>query len=532
MIDENVGRVLAQKYELVRALGRGGMGAVYEGRTQIGKRVAIKLLIEPELIRNLDLIARFFREAHAAAAVESRHVVDVYDTGVDEATGFPFIIMALLSGEDLERVMRRVGALHPIAAVRIASQAAAGLAKAHEAGIIHRDVKPANLFLAKDDGEFVVKILDFGVAKLGGDGALTAVDQGTPLTRSGAVLGTPLYMSPEQAQGLKTIDARTDVWSLGMCLYQSLAGRLPFDDIDTLGKVIVAIVTHEVPPLATWAPWVRPELAAVVHQALERDPGKRVSSARHLIQLLAPFLGGSSSITAEILMGAREQEASRVSILPEASTSSDLPSAPTSFHDTVPLQAAVTTSGVSSARIPVPGAKRPAAARTLPLAVAGLVAVLAGAFVLTRGGSKAGGDNAATEASNPLPPASSPVALVAPAASASSAGVAASEPKEGLLTLKMPEGYSVKIDGVAPGSPESHGASRLMADGRLALQGDFQTKFLVAIFDKTGKRVLVQDVYLYDNKLDPDVIDTTVGAVVVEKPRPQKPAAGALPARF
>jgi serine/threonine-protein kinase len=145
MSDPNIGRVLAQKYELVRLLGRGGMGAVYEGRNQIGKRIAIKLLLEPEFAKNRDLIARFFREAQASAAAESKHVVDVYDTGVDPESGHPFIIMAYLTGEDLEQIVRRVGALNPLAAVRIAVQAATGLAKAHAVGIVHRDIKPANV---------------------------------------------------------------------------------------------------------------------------------------------------------------------------------------------------------------------------------------------------------------------------------------------------------------------------------------------------------------------------------------------------
>jgi serine/threonine protein kinase len=527
MSDENVGRVLAHKYELVRLLGRGGMGAVYEGKNQIGKRVAIKVLVEPELVRNLDLIARFFREAQAAASVESTHVVDVYDTGVDGETGFPFIIMAYLSGEDLEQLIRRVGALNPVAAVRIASQAAAGLAKAHDAGIVHRDVKPANLFLATDEGESVVKILDFGIAKLSVDRELSGNGGAGagPLTQSGAVLGTPLYMSPEQAQGLKTIDARTDVWSLGMCLYQALAGRLPFNDIDTLGKVIVAIVTHEVPPLCDLAPWVRPELAAVVHQALERDVEKRIPSARQFMAAVSPFLSGTVALTPEILVGVRETLGATLSVVPGAPSSRDVLNGPLSSQDTLPLHAAATTAGVSSARIPAATPKRRASGKAIALAFGGLAAVTAGVFALARSGTKEGTETAATASPSNEPP--SP-ASASPASSAPA--VAPDAPKVGVLTVKAPEGYTVKVDGQSPGGPESHAAARTLEDGKLELRGEFQTKFLVAVFDKAGKRLMVQDVYLYDNKLDPEAIDTTVGQVNVEKPK--RKAASALPARF
>jgi serine/threonine protein kinase len=528
--DENVGRVLGRKYELIRLLGRGGMGAVYEGRNQIGKRVAVKLLLEPELIRNADLIARFFREAQAAAAVESRHVVDVYDTGVDEELGFPFIIMAYLSGADLEHVVRRVGALNPVAAVRVASQAATGLAKAHEVGIVHRDVKPANLFLANDEGESIVKILDFGIAKLGVDGELASGD-GAPLTKSGTLLGTPLYMSPEQAQGFKTIDARADVWSLGMCLYQALAGRLPFgDDVDTMGKVIVAVVTREIPPLSAFAPWVRPELAAVVHQALERDLEKRTPSARHFLAAMSPFLSGSLTVTAEVLVGVHETLGATLSVPPGAGSAPRVSESAPAVGSTRPLPSSknggpATTAGVASERGGAPVTKRAAPGRAVSLAVAGIVAVTAGVFGLGRLRATNGAGLSTTAG-----PSSQPT--VAPTAASSAT---TDDSKAGVLTLRIPNGYTVKVDGFAPGSPESHGASRTLEDGKLELRGEFQTKFLVAVFDKSGKRVMVQDVYLYDNKLDPETIDTTVGTVTVDKPkRKAAPPTGAgdLPARF
>ena len=268
--------------------------------------MAIKLLLTPEIVASTDLTARFFREAEASAAIESTHVVDVYDTGVDEESGLPFLIMAYLQGEDLERLVERVGPLNPVAAVRIGVQAATGLAKAHEVGIIHRDIKPANIFLATSEGDHVVKLLDFGIAKVTTERLSQSGAGPQALTSTGALLGTPLYMSPEQAQGLKNIDARTDVWSLGMCLYQSLAGKLPFGEVDTIGKLIVAIVSHEIPPLAELAPWVPKDLASVVQRTLERDLDKRIASARDLISELTPFLSGGQALPSSILVGVKE----------------------------------------------------------------------------------------------------------------------------------------------------------------------------------------------------------------------------------
>ncbi|MEO7095836.1 MAG: serine/threonine-protein kinase, partial [Polyangiales bacterium] len=160
------GRVLSEKYEITRLLGQGGMGAVYEARNHLGKRYAVKLLLKPELLGDQQLIQRFFREAKASAAIESEHIVEVYDTGVDPSTGFPFIIMEMLKGEDLEHTINRVGALNPMAAARCIAQAANGLGQAHAAGIVHRDIKPANIFMTmRGPGDLVVKILDFGIAK-------------------------------------------------------------------------------------------------------------------------------------------------------------------------------------------------------------------------------------------------------------------------------------------------------------------------------------------------------------------------------
>ncbi len=295
------GRVLAEKYEITRLLGQGGMGAVYEARNHLGKRFAVKLLLKPELIHDPQLIQRFFREAKASASIESEHIVEVYDTGVDPSTNFPFIIMEMLKGEDLEHTINRVGALNPIASARVISQAANGLGAAHAAGIVHRDIKPANIFMTmRGPGDLVVKILDFGIAKQAVE-QLSSQDAG--LTKTGSMLGTPLYMSPEQARGLRNIDLRTDIWSLGMCLYESLSGRTPWGSVDTLGDLILSICARDVMPLQEVAPWVPNELAAVVHRALTRDPLQRTGNCQQLIEQLVPFTGNAMTITPDILTG-------------------------------------------------------------------------------------------------------------------------------------------------------------------------------------------------------------------------------------
>jgi serine/threonine-protein kinase len=499
--DANLGLVLGGKYQLVRLLGKGGMGAVYEGRNQIGKRVAVKLLLDPSFTSNHQLTTRFFREAQASAAVESKHVVDVYDTGVDQPTGYPFIIMAFLPGEDLEHVVRRVGALNPTAATRIVSQAASGIAKAHAAGIVHRDIKPANLFLALDDNELTVKVLDFGIAKVDAQ----RLGDGQGLTHTGALLGTPLYMSPEQAQGLKSVDARTDIWSLGMCLYHALAGRLPFEDVDTIGKLIVSIVARDLTPLATLAPWVAPELAAVVHRALDRDPDKRLQSARDLIAQLQPFTGGSTVVTTSSLTGV--SEALDATLAPGANM------APVAITPPSTPTGARTTAGVANES--QPSTPKPRSRVLWPaLGAAGVgIAVLAAVFGRSHEEPRSRPSAATAAAHTSSEPAPQPQR-------------ADNTTKHARLRLKIPKGYAVTVDGNAPGSPGNVEAPKPVEQDTLELQGEFQQKFLVAVHDTTGARVMMQDVYMYDNRLDPETIDSKIGPVKVEKPKRDVDASG------
>ena len=203
-----LGATYADKYRIVRVLGEGAMGAVYEAQhVDTGRRLAVKV-IHRELINDA-ILTRFEREARAAGAIETQHIAEVIDAGKDAASGTPYLVMEYLEGEDLQHLLERLGPLPPDLALRIAAQACLGLAKAHEVSVVHRDIKPGNIFLARrEEGEIVVKIVDFGIAKI--KAAQLGQGEGTGLTRTGTIVGTPLYMSPEQARGVRDLDARTD----------------------------------------------------------------------------------------------------------------------------------------------------------------------------------------------------------------------------------------------------------------------------------------------------------------------------------
>jgi hypothetical protein len=276
----HLGEMLNGRYLLHRLLGTGGMGAVYEAEDQAERRrVAIKLIHQDGSRHSVEMISRFEREAKAASAIDAQHITRVLDSGKDARTGVPFIVMEYLLGEDLEQLLRRVGKLPPTVALRVIAQASAGLAHAHAAGIVHRDIKPGNIWLARSEGDpaITVKLLDFGIAKFEhGDAADAAL---TSLTRTGAVLGTPLYMSPEQASGIKEVDHRTDIWSLGIVLYAAMAGRVPYDHVEALGNLMVAIIADPIPSVRKHAPWVPVEIAEITDTALQPDRDQRYPSA-------------------------------------------------------------------------------------------------------------------------------------------------------------------------------------------------------------------------------------------------------------
>ena len=275
-----VGTTVAGKYRVDRLIGRGGMGAVFQAANlTFGKRVALKFL-DREAAQNREACQRFQREAEAASMAESAHIVQIFDSGVTEG-GLPFLVMELLTGEDLRARLQRETRLSVASALRIVSQVLRALVRAHEAGIVHRDLKPDNLFLcARDDDPSFVKVVDFGISKV------ARVRHADTLTRRGTVLGTAFYMSPEQAQSFADIDGRTDLFSLGAILFEMLGGKPPHGG-RTYEAVLIAICTHDAPDVRTLAPEVPAAVAALVSRALQRERELRFQSAAEFLAAIA-----------------------------------------------------------------------------------------------------------------------------------------------------------------------------------------------------------------------------------------------------
>jgi serine/threonine-protein kinase len=284
-----VGTVVGGKFRIDRAIASGASGDVYEAlHLGLGSPVAVKVL-RPGVPETAHIRRkRFVREARVAARIQSDHVVRVFDIVAPEE-GLIYIVMELLSGETLAERVKRVGAMPPAEAVGYVLQAAKPLAQMHDAGIVHRDVKPSNVFLARDgEGKERLKLLDFGIAAfqqpVRGESSITLTD---------AIVGTPRYMAPEQVRASKDVDARADVWALGVTLYELLAGGPPFDG-QTVLAVLNQIEQQEPPLLAERQPRVSLDLANVVHRCLAKDPERRPADARALAEALAPFASAES----------------------------------------------------------------------------------------------------------------------------------------------------------------------------------------------------------------------------------------------
>ena len=276
------GDLVAGKYQLGRRLGQGGMGAVFAAtHVQLREPVALKFL-RAHIAQNPAMVARFVREARAAVRIKSEHVARVLDVGSLES-GEPFIVMELLAGLDLHKLSAQRGPLPIPEAALYLAQACDAVAEAHLYGIVHRDLKPANLFLTRRaDGSPLVKVLDFGISKVAGE-------EDENLTATTDVLGSPLYMSPEQIRSPKTVDARTDVWALGAILYKLLTGKAAFA-AETSSASLAKIVADPPPALRAARPDAPPELEGLLLACLEKDLTRRVQSATELCRALAVFL--------------------------------------------------------------------------------------------------------------------------------------------------------------------------------------------------------------------------------------------------
>jgi len=274
------GELILNRYQVDRLIGAGGMGLIYRAEdTVLDRQVAVKLL-KPLPDLSLKDVKRFEREAKVLSQLEHANVLDVFEVGELE-NGSPVLVMELLEGRDLRQEIR-VRERFPVdEAVGYLIQAAAAVGAVHDAGIIHRDIKPQNLFITKLTGARHLKLLDFGISKIDSDSEQT-------LTATQGTLGTPQYMSPEQIMGAKNVDHRTDVWALGVILYFLLSGRLPFTGPSS-SAIIVAIPNQQPPPLSDYRSDIPPEVIEIVAGCLEKDPEKRISSAKLLLQRLSPF---------------------------------------------------------------------------------------------------------------------------------------------------------------------------------------------------------------------------------------------------
>jgi len=287
---------LQDKYDISRAIGTGGTGTVYAARNvHTGENVAIKWMhVHPFTADDPDLL-RFTQEARIAGNLDSPYVARVLELERDPETGVPFQVMELLEGEDVGALLKRVGPLRPDVALRIAAQASAGLAAAHAAGVVHRDIKPENLYLARmSDGALVVKLLDFGIAKIRrtmspvASGALTAPQ--VSITKSGELMGTPLFMAPEQLDGMKHVDRRSDVYSLGVTMYALCTGAPPHAQIPSVIQLMHTLVNVPAPSLSKVAPWLDPQVIAVIEKAMAKNRDDRYPDAEAFLKAIEPLL--------------------------------------------------------------------------------------------------------------------------------------------------------------------------------------------------------------------------------------------------
>jgi eukaryotic-like serine/threonine-protein kinase len=307
------GHVLRGRYRLEAQLGAGGMGTIWRAQDLVlNAPVAVKV-VDRTAVPDEETLSRFMREAQSAATLRSPHVVQILDHGLDGKV--PFMAMELLEGENLAQRIKRVKRLSPQETARVLSHIGRAIGRAHEAGIVHRDLKPENVFLVKNEDEEIAKVLDFGVAKV----ERHALSEGTR-TRTGSILGTPFYMSPEQAQGNRAVDSRSDLWSMGVIAFECLTGKRPFYS-DGLGDLVLAICVREIPQPSAIAS-VPIGFDAWWNRAVARDPEKRFQSAKELTESLREALG------------LEPRDASRES--PRASPEIEVTSAPVTDRQTPP----------------------------------------------------------------------------------------------------------------------------------------------------------------------------------------------------
>ena len=439
------GEILAGKFEVERVLGAGGMGVVVAARhTQLEQRVALKFLL-PVACEVPGAVMRFLREGKAAARITSEHVARVMDTGVLDG-GAPYLVMEYLEGSDLGAVVERRGRVSADEAIEYVLQACEAIVEAHELGIVHRDLKPANLFLSKRaDGSALVKVLDFGISKVDGGGSRSQ------LTSASVLMGSPRYMSPEQMLSAKDVDARTDVWALGVILYELVTGK-PVWQADTVQGLCALIASTPAPSLLLLAPKAPPLLADVVARCLAKSRDERIASVADLALALEPIAPAvaHTSIDRILRVGRKDRG---------VSTGPKL--APAAFEVAGTASGIVTAPGSSgSPDATTNGASRrssPSVGVVLAIAVAALlvVGVVVNATVAPRAPSAARPSALAPVSVAPLPVApvvaSSPVVAAAPPDESLPAASASASARASVVRrlVRAPASTSTKAPGAA-----------------------------------------------------------------------------------
>ena len=360
------GEIVAGKYRLQRPLAKGGMGSVWTAQNQqLDVPVAIKFMA-PEALASAELRARFEREAKAAAQMRIPQVVQIFEHG--EIQGVPFMAMELLEGEDLSARLRNRGRLSLAETARIVNEVCKALRRAHELGIVHRDLKPANVFLARSGDEEVVKVLDFGIAKILGNGS--AIEA----TKTGALIGTPNYMAPEQAHRRnRQVDHRSDLWSLGVIAFRALTGKLPFAGGDPV-DILMRIITQPAPPPSEMAPDLGPDVDRFFARALAQEPDHRFQNARDFAEAMNALVPPATQPLAPPWSGAAPARAPsqvsppRLDVPPPRASRPGDPPAPPAFRGTLPLDTPSIPASAKLAPPRPPGAGDPLdEAATVPI---------------------------------------------------------------------------------------------------------------------------------------------------------------------
>jgi serine/threonine-protein kinase len=431
------GTLVLGRYRIDGLLGRGGMGVVYAAHhTFMDQRVALKLLL-PEALTGTESITRFINEARHAAKIPGDNVCRILDVGLLES-GLPYIAMEYLDGKSLEAIATERGTVDASDAARWTLEALVAVAHAHARGIIHRDLKPSNLFLAAlEDGSRVVKVLDFGISK--------STDSAQPnLTSTRGMVGSPAYIAPEQLRNAKQTDRRADIWSLGVVLYELVAGAAPFDG-ESIGELFSAILEREPVALATRAPALPAAFCEVVHRCLAKNRDVRFQDVAELAAALAPFAGPDGASLANRVRKALESRGPRPSgqTLPDSTGPVPASAVPSS----VAASPGISTGGAPALAPPIaattgtPWSQSTSTRSTrnvAPLAAASVlaVAIVVGLLVAFSGGHKQTPAAAAGSGNGPPPAAVAPPAAVeGRAGPAPAVSLVATEP---VLTVAVP----------------------------------------------------------------------------------------------